>query len=128
MHLVYLPADFGVDKFRIVFLANIFFTDFRDFLNANNSETVEASQLKLRLFRGSSCRYEPAKSELCSFNGKKVYFGNFDPIVSRGVGVGRPDFDRSMALDEGSMWQRMATKTRTADFWRADERPGRGEK
>jgi hypothetical protein len=41
-----------------------FLTGFRDFLNANNSETAEASPLKLRLLRGSPRRYEPAKSEL----------------------------------------------------------------
>jgi hypothetical protein len=80
-----------------------FLTGFRDFLNANNSETAEASQLKLRLLRGSPRRYEPAKSELSRFNSKKVNFRTFDPTVSRGVGVGRPDLDRSMVLDEGSL-------------------------
>jgi hypothetical protein len=77
------------------------FDGFRDFLNANNSETAEASPLKLRLLRGSPRRYEPAKSERSRFNSKKVNFRTFDPTVSRGVGMGRPDHDRSIVLDEG---------------------------
>jgi hypothetical protein len=85
-------------------------------LNSNNPETAEASQLKLRLLRGSPRRYEPAKSELSGFNRKKSILELSTPTVSRGVGVGRPDLDRSMVLDEGSLWQSMATKTRTADF------------
>jgi hypothetical protein len=56
-----------------------FFTDFRDFLNSNNPETAEASQLKLRLLRGSPRRYEAAKSELSGFNRKKVNFRTFYP-------------------------------------------------
>jgi hypothetical protein len=40
---------------------------------------AEASQLKLRLLRGSPRRYEPAKSELSGFNRKKFNFRTFDP-------------------------------------------------
>jgi hypothetical protein len=112
----------------MVFLTN-FFTDVRDFLNSNNPETAEASQLNLRLLRGSPRRYKPAKFELSRFNRKKSIFERSTPTVSRGVGVSRPHLDRSVVLDEGSLCQSiMATKTRTADFWRVDERPGRGEK
>jgi hypothetical protein len=53
--------------------------DFRDFLKANNSETAETSPLKLRLLRGSTRRYEPAKFVLSRFNSKKVNFRTFDP-------------------------------------------------
>jgi hypothetical protein len=72
-----------------------------DFLNANNSETAEASPLKLRLLRGSPRRYEPAKSERSRFNSKKVSFRTFDPTVSRGVRMSRSNHDRSIVLDEG---------------------------
>ena len=85
-------------------------------MNSINPETAEASQLKLRLLRGSPRRYEPAKSELSGFNRKKSIFELSTPTVSRGVGVGRPDLDRSMVLDEWSLWQSMATNSRTADF------------
>jgi hypothetical protein len=81
----FLPADYGVDSSKGLFLAKCF-TGFRDFLNANNSEAAEANPLELRLLRGSSCRYESAKSEICRFSSKKVSFRTFDPTVSRGVG------------------------------------------
>jgi hypothetical protein len=81
-------------------LANSF-KGFRDIFNANNSETAEASQLELRLLRGLPRRYEPAKSEISRFNSKTVNFRTFNPTVSRGVEVGRPDLDWLMALDEG---------------------------
>jgi hypothetical protein len=77
-----------------------FLTGFRHFLNAINSETAKASPLKLRLLRGSPCRYDPAKSERSEFNNKKVSFRTFDPTVSLGWGMGRPDRDRSIVLDE----------------------------
>jgi hypothetical protein len=79
------------------------FDGFTRFLNANNSETVEASQLKRRLFRGSTRRYEPAKSELSRFNSKEVNLRTFDSRSKLWGGVGRPDLDRSMVLDEGSL-------------------------
>jgi hypothetical protein len=74
---------------------------FRDILNANNSETAGASPLKLRLLRGSPRRYEPAKSECSGSNSKKVNFQFFDPLCRPWGGVGRPDHDRSIVLDEG---------------------------
>jgi hypothetical protein len=55
-----------------------FLTVFRDFLNANYSETAEASPLKLRLLRRSPRGYERARSELSRSNSKKITFRTFD--------------------------------------------------
>jgi hypothetical protein len=96
---VCLPADFGVDWFESFF--GEFLTGFRDFFNANNSETAEASSLELRLLCGSSRRYEGAKSELSRSNGKKSISELSTPTVSRGMRMGRPNDDQSIVLDEG---------------------------
>jgi hypothetical protein len=55
-------------------------TGFYDFLNANNSETAQASLLKLRLLRGLQRNHEPVKSE------KNPLFKLATLTVSRGVG------------------------------------------
>jgi hypothetical protein len=67
-----------------------FSTGFRNFLNANNSKTAEASLLELWLLRGSPRRYEPAKSGLSRSNSKKINFRTFDPH-SKPWGVGVAD-------------------------------------
>jgi hypothetical protein len=84
-------------RFRLVrnCIFGEFFTDFRDVLNANNSETAEASQLNPRLLRGLPCCYEPAKSELSRFNSKTVNFATFDPHT-KPWGGGGPTGPRSV--------------------------------
>jgi hypothetical protein len=49
------------------------------------------------------------------FNSKKVNFRTFDPTVSRGVGMGRQDHDRSIVLDEGSSSSNLATPAAEID-------------
>jgi hypothetical protein len=53
------------------------------------------------LLRGSPRGYEPAKSKLFRSNRKKVIFRTFEPTVSPGVRLGRPDHEQSIVLDEG---------------------------
>jgi hypothetical protein len=83
------------------------FDGFHGFSNANNSERAEASPLKLRLLRGSSRRYEPAKSQLSRLNSKTVRFELSSSTISPRVGVRRPDFDRSsMRSHCYKLWRR----------------------
>lgn len=60
MRHVHLLADFGVDRSKGLFMANIF-TCFHDFSKANNSKTAAAISLKLRLLPELLKNYKPAK-------------------------------------------------------------------
>jgi hypothetical protein len=60
-------------------IRNNIFTNFHDFLIANNLETANDNPLRLWLLCGLIRGYEPAKSELSRFRKKIVLFGTYDP-------------------------------------------------